>query len=75
MDRNDSCLHEGAVKVRNAAVYLQEREEVESHLLHLSAVFQLSSWTRFWISLSGSTLTFYGAKALRASERKHVSEA
>uniref|UniRef100_A0A6Q2X7I8 Ras-GEF domain-containing protein n=1 Tax=Esox lucius TaxID=8010 RepID=A0A6Q2X7I8_ESOLU len=34
-------------------------------------VLQLSSWTRFWISLSGSTLTFYGAKALRASERKH----
>uniref|UniRef100_A0A3B4YJM9 Ral GEF with PH domain and SH3 binding motif 1 n=1 Tax=Seriola lalandi dorsalis TaxID=1841481 RepID=A0A3B4YJM9_SERLL len=32
---------------------------------------KLSSWTRFWISLSGSTLTFYGAKALRASERKH----
>ncbi|KAG7263120.1 hypothetical protein CRUP_015377 [Coryphaenoides rupestris] len=31
----------------------------------------LSSWTRFWIALSGSTLTFYGAKALRASERKH----
>lgn len=37
------------------------------------AVLQLSSWTRFWITLSGSTLTFYGAKALRASERKHVS--
>uniref|UniRef100_A0AAY4ED23 Ras-GEF domain-containing protein n=1 Tax=Denticeps clupeoides TaxID=299321 RepID=A0AAY4ED23_9TELE len=34
---------------------------------------KLSSWTRFWISLSGSTLTFYGAKALRGSERKHVS--
>uniref|UniRef100_A0A8C3AYQ1 Ral GEF with PH domain and SH3 binding motif 1 n=1 Tax=Cyclopterus lumpus TaxID=8103 RepID=A0A8C3AYQ1_CYCLU len=32
---------------------------------------KLSSWTRFWIALSGSTLTFYGAKALRASERKH----
>uniref|UniRef100_A0A8C7DC23 Ral GEF with PH domain and SH3 binding motif 1 n=1 Tax=Oncorhynchus kisutch TaxID=8019 RepID=A0A8C7DC23_ONCKI len=32
---------------------------------------KLSSWTRFWITLSGSTLTFYGAKALRASERKH----
>uniref|UniRef100_A0A7N5ZU22 Ras-specific guanine nucleotide-releasing factor RalGPS1 n=1 Tax=Anabas testudineus TaxID=64144 RepID=A0A7N5ZU22_ANATE len=32
---------------------------------------KLSSWTRYWISLSGSTLTFYGAKALRASERKH----
>ncbi|XP_034752154.1 ras-specific guanine nucleotide-releasing factor RalGPS1-like isoform X2 [Etheostoma cragini] len=32
---------------------------------------KLSSWSRFWISLSGSTLTFYGAKALRASERKH----
>ncbi|XP_028828800.1 ras-specific guanine nucleotide-releasing factor RalGPS1 isoform X1 [Denticeps clupeoides] len=32
---------------------------------------KLSSWTRFWISLSGSTLTFYGAKALRGSERKH----
>ncbi|XP_072310160.1 ras-specific guanine nucleotide-releasing factor RalGPS1 [Eucyclogobius newberryi] len=32
---------------------------------------KLSSWTRFWISLSGSALVFYGAKALRASERKH----
>ncbi|XP_037340014.2 ras-specific guanine nucleotide-releasing factor RalGPS1-like [Pungitius pungitius] len=32
---------------------------------------KLSSWTRFWIVLSGSTLTFFGAKALRASERKH----
>uniref|UniRef100_A0A3Q4GIR7 Ral GEF with PH domain and SH3 binding motif 1 n=1 Tax=Neolamprologus brichardi TaxID=32507 RepID=A0A3Q4GIR7_NEOBR len=32
---------------------------------------KLSSWTRFWIILSGSTLTFYGAKALRDSERKH----
>uniref|UniRef100_A0A3Q3JLH5 Ras-GEF domain-containing protein n=1 Tax=Monopterus albus TaxID=43700 RepID=A0A3Q3JLH5_MONAL len=32
---------------------------------------KLASWTRFWISLSGSTLIFYGAKALRASERKH----
>ncbi|XP_062340751.1 ras-specific guanine nucleotide-releasing factor RalGPS1-like isoform X3 [Osmerus eperlanus] len=32
---------------------------------------KLSSWTRFWITLSGSTLMFYGAKALRASERKH----
>uniref|UniRef100_A0A8D0A334 Ral GEF with PH domain and SH3 binding motif 1 n=1 Tax=Sander lucioperca TaxID=283035 RepID=A0A8D0A334_SANLU len=32
---------------------------------------KLSSWSRFWITLSGSTLTFYGAKALRASERKH----
>uniref|UniRef100_A0A672J3Y7 Ras-specific guanine nucleotide-releasing factor RalGPS1-like n=1 Tax=Salarias fasciatus TaxID=181472 RepID=A0A672J3Y7_SALFA len=32
---------------------------------------QLTSWTRFWIALSGSTLTFYGTKALRASERKH----
>uniref|UniRef100_A0A8C7ZMM9 Ral GEF with PH domain and SH3 binding motif 1 n=1 Tax=Oryzias sinensis TaxID=183150 RepID=A0A8C7ZMM9_9TELE len=35
------------------------------------AVCQLSSWTRFWISLSGSALIFYSAKALRASERKH----
>lgn len=32
---------------------------------------KLASWSRYWISLSGSTLTFYGAKALRASERKH----
>uniref|UniRef100_A0A672J6R5 Ras-specific guanine nucleotide-releasing factor RalGPS1-like n=1 Tax=Salarias fasciatus TaxID=181472 RepID=A0A672J6R5_SALFA len=32
---------------------------------------KLTSWTRFWIALSGSTLTFYGTKALRASERKH----
>ncbi|XP_061589221.1 ras-specific guanine nucleotide-releasing factor RalGPS1-like [Cololabis saira] len=32
---------------------------------------KLSSWSRFWICLCGSTLVFYGAKALRASERKH----
>ncbi|KAG7476817.1 hypothetical protein MATL_G00086850 [Megalops atlanticus] len=31
----------------------------------------LSSWTRFWIVLSGTMLTFYSSKALRASERKH----
>ncbi|KAG9354588.1 hypothetical protein JZ751_001301 [Albula glossodonta] len=31
----------------------------------------LSSWTRYWIALSGSTLIYFGAKALRASERKH----
>ncbi|XP_042565311.1 ras-specific guanine nucleotide-releasing factor RalGPS1-like isoform X2 [Clupea harengus] len=32
---------------------------------------RLSSWTRYWVSLSGSTLSLYGTKALRASERKH----
>uniref|UniRef100_A0A671QUL2 Ras-specific guanine nucleotide-releasing factor RalGPS1-like n=1 Tax=Sinocyclocheilus anshuiensis TaxID=1608454 RepID=A0A671QUL2_9TELE len=32
---------------------------------------QLASWTRYWITLCGSTLIFYGSKALRATERKH----
>ncbi|MGH0172965.1 UNVERIFIED_CONTAM: hypothetical protein FKN15_075836 [Acipenser sinensis] len=31
----------------------------------------LSSWSRYWITLSGSTLQYYGSKALRATERKH----
>lgn len=32
---------------------------------------KLASWTRYWITLCGSTLLFYGSKALRATERKH----
>ncbi|XP_076139768.1 ras-specific guanine nucleotide-releasing factor RalGPS1-like isoform X4 [Alosa pseudoharengus] len=36
---------------------------------------RLSSWTRYWVSLSGSTLSLYGTKALRASERKHYKSA
>ncbi|XP_067263262.1 ras-specific guanine nucleotide-releasing factor RalGPS1 isoform X2 [Chanodichthys erythropterus] len=36
---------------------------------------KLASWTRYWISLSGSTLIFYRSKSLRATERKHYKSA
>ncbi|XP_041094412.1 ras-specific guanine nucleotide-releasing factor RalGPS1 isoform X3 [Polyodon spathula] len=35
----------------------------------------LSPWTRYWITLSGSTLLYFGSKALRATERKHYKSA